>query len=148
MSNETFVNDGPEIAEALLDHLNTWGDKPSEIKLEAFDKDPISMMMQQLSGAVVKKKYINGSYIGAYPFAVYIRTEGYDTAGKLDAAKHLNHLNEWLQTSPFPSLGKGRNITKIEMTSLPSMAARYEDGTEDYQAVFMLEYKKGGINYV
>lgn len=148
MSEPTYTNDGIYIVKALWQHLNSWSEKPCKINLEAFDKDAPSMMMQQLSGAVKKREYINGSYIGALPFAVYIRVTGADTATKLDATETLNDLAEWLETAPVPQLGRNRHVIKIEMTALPSLFERLQDGTEDYQAIFNLEYKQGGFTHV
>ncbi|MPN63862.1 hypothetical protein SDC9_211629 [bioreactor metagenome] len=136
----------------MKDYLNSWDKKPVIIRLEAFDKNPTSMMMQQLSGAFKKRSYINGSYIGSWPFAVYIRISGKDTANRLDATGTLNGLHEWLTTTEnnvftnLPYLGDDKKALKIEMTSLPSIAARYDDGSEDYQAIYELEYYcQGGI---
>ena len=135
-----YTNDGVYIAKAMKDHLNTWDRKPVIIHLEAFDKNPTSMMMQQLSGAFKKRSYINGSYVGSWPFAVYIRISGKDTANRLDATGTLDGLNEWLTTTELPSLGDNRMAVKIEMASLPSIAARHDNGSEDYQAIYELEY--------
>lgn len=147
MSEPNYTNDGIYIVRALLQHLNSWSGKPCKINLEAFDKSATSMMMQQLSGAVKKREYVNGSYIGALPFAVYIRVTGADTANKLDATKALNDLAAWLETAPVPQLGGNRRVIKIEMTALPSLFERLQDGTEDYQAIFNLDYKQGGQNH-
>ena len=144
MSDKVYTNDGVYIAKAMLEHLNSWEGKPVDIKFEGFTKTPPSMMMQQLTGAIKKRAYINGSYLGSWPFAIYIRVDGSDTAGKLDASEALNNIAEWLSLTPLPTLGDNRTALKIEMTGLPSIAARYEDGCEDYQAIFELEYKQGG----
>ena len=131
------------IAKAMLNHLNCWPSKPAEVKLEAFEKNSPSMILQQLSGAVKVREYINGSYVGSWPFAVYIRVSGEDTSSKLDAAGTLLNLSDWLSSSS-PDIGANRTVNKIEMTSLPSIAERHENGEEDYQAIFVLEYKVGG----
>ena len=36
-------------------------------------------------------------------------------------------------------------MTKIELQSFPSMISANEDGSEDYQAVYMLEYTQKPI---
>lgn len=132
------------IARAVLNHLNAWPCKPCPIRLETMDKAPIAfiMAMQQLSGSVVLRKYINGSFAGAWPFAVYIRMANTDTAKRLDAVGTLEALNEWLSEAELPDLGEGRVADGFEMTALPSVAATYEDGSTDYQALFRLTYKK------
>ncbi len=132
------------IAKAIYDHLNQWPQKPCQIRLEMMDKAPIAftMSMQQLSGTRILRRYIDGSFTGAWPFAVYVRMAASDTAKKFDAVSLLETLNQWLMTQPVPDLGTGRTATQFEMTSLPSIAATYEDGSTDYQAIFQLEYKQ------
>ncbi len=132
------------IAKAIYDHLNQWPEKPCQIRLEMMDKAPIAftMSMQQLSGTRILRRYIDGSFTGAWPFAVYVRMAASDTAKKFDAVSLLETLNQWLMTQPVPDLGTGRTATRFEMTSLPSIAATYEDGSTDYQAIFQLEYKQ------
>lgn len=132
------------IAKAIYDHLNQWPGKPCQIRLEMMDKAPIAftMSMQQLSGTRILRRYIDGSFTGAWPFAVYVRMAASDTAKKFDAVSLLETLNQWLMTQPVPDLGTGRTATRFEMTSLPSIAATYEDGSTDYQAIFQLEYKQ------
>ena len=132
------------IAKAIYDHLNQWPQKPCQIRLEMMDKAPIAftMSMQQLSDTRILRRYIDGSFTGAWPFAVYVRMAASDTAKKFDAVSLLETLNQWLMTQPVPDLGTGRTATRFEMTSLPSIAATYEDGSTDYQAIFQLEYKQ------
>lgn len=132
------------IAKSVYNHLNQWPEKPCQISLEMMDKAPIAftMSMQQLSGTRIMRRYIDGSFTGAWPFAVYVRMSASDTAKKFDAVSVLETLNQWLMTQPVPDLGTGRTATRFEMTSLPSIAATYEDGSTDYQAIFQLEYKQ------
>ncbi|MBR4694674.1 MAG: hypothetical protein IKO94_01170 [Selenomonadaceae bacterium] len=112
--------------------------------LEIMEKSPIafSMALQQLSGTVVLKKYVNGSFTGAWPFAVYVRLSASDTAKKLDAVETLENLDQWMSSADLPDLGENRVADHIEMTALPSVAATYEDGSVDYQALFQLIYKQ------
>lgn len=132
------------IAKAMYTHLNSWPDKPCQIRMETMDKAPIafSISIQQLSGTVYLKKYIDGSFTGAWPFAVYVRLSGNDTAKKFDAVNLLEQLSEWMRVTPPPDIGSRRTADRIEMTALPSVAGIYEDGGIDYQAVFRLIYKQ------
>lgn len=142
-----FTNDGVYIAKVMKDHLNTWHKKPAPVLLEDLGKDVPSMMLQQLASAEKKTSYIDGSYIGIWSFAIYIRINAEDTASRLDATGCLNELAEWLNEKDsngtlvnLPYIDTRRTVNKIEMSTTPSIAARYEDGTEDYQAIFSLEY--------
>lgn len=131
----------------LLDHLNTWEDKPCEILYDKFAKNGLSMRMQQLSGTVIVRKYVNGSFIGIYPFAVSLRIDGQDTETRLDAADKLCALTEWLSANP-PDLGADRSFYEFEATT-PSQSAIYEDDTEDYAVtITMRYYQKGDTSHV
>lgn len=135
-----YENDNVYVAKVMRDYLNTWEKKPCQVTLEDFEKDPVCLMMQQLSGTSKKKVYVNGSYMASFPFAVYVRINAIDTASKLDATGLLNGLGQWLETNELPELDEDMTATKIEMTALPSLAAKYDNGVEDYQAIFELEY--------
>lgn len=143
-----YCNDGVILARVMLDHINTWPKRPADCVLEDLDVEPPSLVLQQLAGAEVKRRYINRSYIGAWPFAIYVRVNAEDTAARLDAAAILNELYKWLTEKKesgeywhLPIIDPERTATQITMTSLPAIAERFENGAEDYQAIFELEYK-------
>ncbi|MBO5568822.1 MAG: hypothetical protein J6A79_07840 [Clostridia bacterium] len=130
----------------VYDHLNSWPDKPCVIGMQFPKRRPISfsMSMQQLSGTVYLRRYVNGSFVGAWPFAVLVRFAEADDSKRFQASGILNSLNEWLRSAELPSLGEERTANYFEMTALPSCVAQYEDGSADYQAVYQLVYKKKG----
>lgn len=136
------------LEQSLLSHLNSWPDKPCEIKLDELEKRGLSMMFQPLSGVKKERTYINGSYTGGFSFAIYVRTFSNDTKDKLDARQILQSLDEWWSAKGenkeyinLPVLTDGDVAQKIEMTAIPAIAARYDNGAEDYQAIFKLTYK-------
>lgn len=133
------------IEESMLTHVNRWEGKPVEIKLDELDDKKSSMMIQPLAGTKKIKEYVNGSFVGQWSFAVYVRTSNADTRRKLDARKTLHSLDKWLSEN-LPSLSNGNTAVKIEMTATPAIAARYENGIDDYQAIFALTFnhKQGG----
>lgn len=132
------------IEAAVFDHLNSWPDKPCEISMEFPKRAPIrfAMSMQQLAGTVYLRRYVDGSFIGAWPFAVLVRFTNVDDSKRLEASGILNSLMAWLKEANPPDLGEDRVSNYFEMTALPSCAAQYEDGSVDYQAVYQLVYKK------
>ncbi|MBQ2973328.1 MAG: hypothetical protein IJE19_03140 [Clostridia bacterium] len=146
--DKSFTTDGIVIAKVMRDHLNSWPQKPVLFLLEDLGKNTPSLMIQQLAAAEKKKTYVNGSYIGIWNFAVYFRIDGKDTATRLDATACLEELAVWLSKQNdkgsyvnLPEIDDNRKAIKIELMSNPAIAARYDDGTEDYQALFSLEYK-------
>lgn len=142
------TNDGVNLSKVMLDHLNSWAAKPAPFILDDFEKDPPSLMLQQLAAATVVRKYVNGSYIGNWTFSIEMRVSGEDTASRLSATTCLNDIEKWLTQkdqngsySNFPVIDSYRAVTSIEMTTAPAIAARYDGGVSDYQAIFSLEYK-------
>lgn len=145
---KVYCNDGVILADVMLDHINSWPDKPAACVLEDLDVEAPAMILQQLAGAEVKRRYINRSYIGSWPFAVYVRVDAEDTAARRDAAAILHDLNKWFNERTaageywhLPKIDPQRTATQITMTSLPAIAERFDNGAEDYQAIFELEYK-------
>lgn len=146
--SRVFTTDGVIIAKIMKDHLNSWDKKPVDFLLEDLGKESPSLMIQQLAAAEKRRTYIDGSYIGVWNFAVYFRINGEDTRTRLDATGCLEELSEWLSEKDdkgsyvnLPTIDDNRKAIKIELTSSPAIAVRYDDGTEDYQALFSLEYK-------
>ena len=142
-----YTNDGVVIAKVMKDYLNTWPDKPVEIRLDDLGAKAPSMMLQQLSAAEKLKSYVNGSYIGLWNFAVYMRIYCNDTASRIDATACLTDLASWLTEMSsdgklvrLPTIDELRTATNIALTATPSVAARYENGTEDYQMLMSLNY--------
>lgn len=155
MSNVKPVNSGllandVLLVRVLLDYVNSWADKPVQISLEVTDKEPPAMMMQIQGNTIPVKEYIDGSYIGQLPFIMYIRIDGNDTASKLDAYETMDNFYKWLQENEsnktVPYLNSKDKYQKIEMTSSTTMSAQYDNGYEDYSAVFILTYQHLNIN--
>lgn len=146
-----YQSDNILIPKVMRDHINTWENLPVSIKLEDTGKTVPSMMIQQLAATTKKRKYVNGTYVGLFNFAVYIVIDGEDTASRIDALAVLNDLGEWLskkdedgQYANLPDLGQGRRAMSITLSSAPSIAAKHETGEEEYQALFVLEYIASG----
>lgn len=146
-----YQSDNILIPKVMRDHINTWENLPVSIKLEDTGKTVPSMMIQQLAATTKKRKYVNGTYVGVFNFAVYIVIDGEDTASRIDALAVLNDLGEWLskkdedgQYVNLPDLGQGRRAMSITLSSAPSIAAKHETGEEEYQALFVLEYIASG----
>lgn len=134
---------GAYITSNVLAWINTWPGKPCDVTLEVTDKHPPAIMLQQLSGALIKRQYINGDYIASFPFTVYVRTGGEDTASRIDATATLSAISEWMKAN-YPDLGTGKIVSNVAMTALPAIAARYDNGHEDYSSLFEIEYTQKG----
>ena len=133
------------IAEAMWRFAGAWPGWPGGgLGLEALGKAPVAAMLQQLSGTVVERRFVDGGFVGRWPFAIVVRVNGEETAGRLGALEMIQGIRRWMESEALPGIGQGRLALCVEMTGLPSMAAAYPDGTEAYQAVFALKYKEDG----
>ena len=86
-NQQRTTNDGLYIVNVMLQFVNTFENKPVDIKLEEFSDASPAMIIQQLSSAVIEKQYIQkGRYIGNWAFAMYIRIENPDTNDRISAS--------------------------------------------------------------
>ena len=132
-----------QIIEVLLPALNGIPDLPCKINLEVLDEKPPSMCVQQLRGAQKLNVNIVGGFTGLFPFAIWYRTSGKDTADRFEGTRILNNIESFFSDSAnLPDLGGRRTSRKIEMTSVPICNNRHEDGTEYYMAIYNLEYQQ------
>lgn len=129
------------VAKDMLQHLNKWSDKPCKFALEELSKKSPALMIQPLAGSGIERRYVDGSFIGLFTFAVYLRAEQTDTHKKLSAYDTLEKLAYWLEHSELPELSGNKTAIKIEQSATPALAM-VDDDTEDYQAVFSLRYKQ------
>lgn len=133
----------------MTKYLNGWEDKPCDIIFEDLEKqnEDAAMMLQQLARPIKKRPYVDGSYIGVWAFAIYVKVEAADSSSRLGAVSVLNCLGEWMTAADefgrftnLPVIDDFRTANSISMTSSPSLLTKNEDGTDTYQAQFELEY--------
>ena len=136
-------NDG--ISPQIWKYLNSWPNKPvsvSRIGLDHVDKLPVAIALQQISGTLVDRQYMDGGFIGRWPFVIFVKVQGDDTASRLSAVGVLNDLYRWMKQNPPEDIGTGRQTLHIEQRETPVRVGAYEDGTEIYQGVYVLRYKQ------
>ena len=145
---KVYTNDGVIIAQVMRDHLNMWVNKPCDFLIEDLGKNVPSLMIQQLASSEKKTQYVDGTYIGLWNFGIYMRVSGEDTASRLDALSCLSECSQWLMEKDesgkpknLPVIDSNRTPMKFEVTNSPSVAARYNNGVEDYLVTMSLEYK-------
>ena len=129
----------PAVANKMLDFLNKWPKKPGPFKLDDLPNKGPAVMLQPLQGSQIVKRYVNGSFIAIFSFAIYYRTEMADTAAKKEARQALEDLANWIKESPLPDLGLKRKATEFQQESPPTVAV-IDDDTEDLQMLFSLNY--------
>lgn len=143
-----LMENNDTIAKAMHSHVNEWPDRPEQVgylTLDALSKECPTMMIQPLSGTIVDRKYVNGGYLGTWPFAIYLRIQPQDTAARIDASQVLKSIATYLTDGPLPSLiDNSMEPIHIIQVSSPISFGEQEDGTCDYQTIFNLKYKQRG----
>lgn len=144
------VKEEKQMIAALLEYVNEIPFLPKmsypgqKVRPEKHEKSPPSMMLQQLTGEKKIKEYTCGNYDAALPFALYVKIDGSDSKSRIDAIGLLNNIGEYFEQQEeeqkFP-LMCGNVVHEIKMTAIPALMEREENGHEDYQAIFRLEYE-------
>lgn len=131
------------LAARMWAHVNAWPGLPvREVRLGALDLRAPGMALVQMAGAVEERRFVDGGFIGRWPFMVVVRVAAGDARGRLWATGVLEALRDWLTEAAPPDLGEGRVALGIEMAAYPEQAAVYPDGTEDWRAVFAMRYRQ------
>ena len=127
------------MTEKLLKYLNSIEGLPCKVGLEMLGAKPPSMSLQQLPGEETIKAYINGDRECRLPFAVYMRIPGKDTKSRTNAAA----VFRLIETKAKQDKEHGvLPFDDFNMSQLPSLYNRQENGVEDYQAIYSIDYYK------
>lgn len=132
------------IADALLKWLRTCPYMPEGMNL-AYQNlgDSSGMSLHTLKGTVKRKEYVDGSYEGYYPFAIYLRDMPDSTNTRLECTDILDTIGAWVdEQDDYPELDDNRIINSINMVSNATLVKRFENGVEDYMATFELLFEK------
>ena len=125
-----------EMLTTLLALVNDSATLPATAKLDYLDATGTAASLQQLGGTRLITKWIGGGGIGQLPFAVWLRTDGNDTAGRLDAASALLALSDALEAATLTA-----PMLSISGESTPALVER--DGTSEvWRAGYMLESER------
>ena len=104
-----------------------------------------AVMLSTLVGDPYVKRYKSGGYLAEYPFAVYMRANGGDTAARINAIGVLSDLGDSIDTrEAWPAEPSGFNWMSLERRTPPVRVATGDTGPEDYQVTFTLKYRKRG----
>lgn len=147
MDRERISVSGPEqvqVARALLAWLNTGCPLPRRVeKIEAeYLANSTSMGLFAAAAPFKTREFISGAYEAQFQFSLHYRTAPACSEQRLDAMEALNGLAGWAeQNEPLPELGGKMTAVHVERSSPAVLAARYEDGSEDYQIFMVLTYQ-------
>lgn len=132
------------LAEVLLKWIRTCPNMPDGMTL-AYQNlgNDSGMSLHTLKGAVKRKVYIDGSYEGYYPFAIYLRDVPDSTNTRLECANVLDTIGEWIDSQTvYPDLGGNRVVSEVNWVANATLVKRFENGVEDYMATFELVFEK------
>lgn len=134
-----------QVARALLAWLNDCGPLPSRVeRIEAeYLSSCTSMGLFAAAAPFKTREFINGSYEAQFQFSLQYRTAPACSEDRLAAMEALNTLAERAESGALPELGGGMGAVCVERSSPAVIAARYEDGSEDYQILMALTYQVG-----
>lgn len=96
--------------------------------------------MQTLAGDPYVRRYIDGSYIGRYRFAIYLRQASDDDGSRLDAMATLEQIAKTVNTTAM-ALPDGYDFHRCIQDTLPHKIDA-EDSFDDYQVTFTVQYGK------
>ena len=148
MDRERIAVPGTEqaqVARDLLAWLNACGPLPGRVeRIEAeYLANCTSMWLFAAAAPFKTREFINGAYEAQFQFSLQYRTAPACSEERLEAMEALHALAERAESGALPELGGRMNAVCVERASPAVMAARYEDGTEDYQILMALTYQVG-----
>ena len=134
-----------QVARALLAWLNACGPLPRRVeRIEAeYLSNCTGMGLFAAAAPFKTREFINGAYEAQFQFSLQYRTAPACSEDRLEAMEALNTLAGRAESGTLPELGGGMDAVCVERSSPAVIAARYEDGSEDYQILMVLTYQVG-----
>lgn len=135
-----------QISRKLLVWLNTCPHIPQgidTIRFEYLPTDAPAMALSTIQGAYMVNRYILGGYLAEYQFKLIYRilAPGSSIDKRLAADEVLNAIGDWAQGGAELDIGEGKRVRRLEATTRSSLFAVYENGDEDHQILFKLNYE-------
>lgn len=131
-----------KITRTLLAWLNTFPDKPvTMIKYEQLEDKTVAMALSTIQSTYIVRSYITGGHLAEYQFKIIYRVRpGSSIDARLTADELLDRFGDWLAENR-PDFGEDIIITKLAPTTRSSLFAAYDNGDEDHQILFLLQYE-------
>lgn len=159
MSEKVELLNGVEqdsILKAVLELIKACPFRTVDVGFETLNKDGQSLGIYGISGAVVEKRYITGSFVGIVPFGIILRSNAKTDEQKLEKIEYLSKLSEWLNLEEieyrgikyrlegYPALTGKRKILSIEQKTVPFKDNSNGAGDNDYAVKLEVRYKNMG----
>ena len=140
------VDEQESIAQAVLQLVRTYPHFPKTItakKILMDDlKDAEDIGIFPISGAVILKKYVSGSFEAQFPFVIDYKCAPTTNDAFIKKRAVLDDLAKWLSVADYPALSDCRSIKSIERTTTTASAGKTPDGNSVLRCSFTLKYFK------
>ena len=138
------------VIRTICDHISSWEGAPCLFLPESREGGLPGMpasgkalpagTVMALSGSVRVRSYVDGSFIGEIPFAVFLRVP-HTPADGVEALEWFAALTRYLETfAPFPDTDRVYECCRL--TALPARSSVETDGSEEYRASFTVRYRQ------
>lgn len=131
------------ITRQVIAWLNTFPGLPVEqVSYGGLTPNKPGIALLSPQGAVIRKKYITGSYLGEYPFSLIYRIvkPGDSIDKRLQADELLDSLGGWA-AKHRPDIGQGIQARRVEVSAWATLANVYPDKDEDHEIQLKLIYE-------
>jgi hypothetical protein len=140
LSDEISFSDVALLSSNVLEAIRTL----TELQVD-YDQLPTTglprLSLQTLTGSPIEKRYKNGSYIGNYRFALYLRQSTQDNDTRLNSVQELTDLAGKVETLNL-DCGESISFWGIKPDTLP-VKVDSDEAYDDIQVTFTLKFKKG-----
>lgn len=126
------------IAQAVLDYINGWPDRPADMLLGEYGDGLPALRMLPQAGATVLRLYADGTEVISWPFSVSLRTRPTSAAGR--AIELLSALADYMSSAELPYLGGDRCALAMELCGAPERISSDVSGFVSYSIPFRLIY--------
>lgn len=99
-----------------------------------------ALSLQTLTGDPVLTRFMDGSYIGQFRFAVYLRMSADDDESRLAASALMEQVTSVVAGGTY-TLPTGFDYHRITQDTLPRLIS-VDEGFYDYQVTFAVDYGK------
>ena len=116
---------------------------PCPVLIEDRETTGEQLSINAMAGGKILKQYVDGGYVGNFPFAVRYQLSQAQLGGqyaKLDVP--LWTLGTYFESNLGKIAFEHAEVQKIEMTGLPHSLTRVQNGISINQAIFILQYYK------
>lgn len=145
------------IGKAVFEMLKECPIIPSSVVIQYGSINNNSIAVFAVSGAIVSKRFVDGGFIGTFPFVIRYRSKPTNNEDRIQRENLMNKIANWLsgketsynnvnyQISEYPTMTEGRTIKEIEQQQNAFIVDKQDDGTVDVQVSMRLKYKKKGM---